>query len=68
MTLFPKEIMDLIVEYSIEKTHLNPNKPQSPLLLHYNINPWRAISQELRNDYRINPPPTVLQLPVCLIS
>lgn len=68
MKFLPQEIMDLIVEYSIEKTKSKSDKPHEFLILHYNINPWRIVSRDFLNEYDTNPPPEMLQIPTCLIT
>lgn len=67
MRYLPDEIMDLIVDYSIEKKDKS-DKPHEFLVLHYNINPWRVVSTQFRNRYTNNPPPCLLTIPECVIS
>ena len=70
MEKLPKEVVSQIVEYSIEKKNKSKEnvKPEEFLILYYNINPFRALCHEYFDEYKTNPPPTVLQLPICSLS
>ena len=67
MEKLPKEIIRLIVDYSIEKVNIKNKKPHEFFILYYNINPFRALSKEYLCDYPKNPHHATFQPPVCLI-
>ncbi len=67
MDNLPKELLDIISDFSIEKKNKDKNKPHEFWILYHNINPLRALNKELNNTYK-NPPPKLIQLPICLIN
>ena len=68
MRYLPGEIIDIIVDYSIERVEKDPDKPHEFFIIYHNVNPWRAISKEYLLKYPKNPYPAVFQPPVCVIS
>ena len=68
MNTLPKELLDIISEFSIEKKNKDIEKPHEFWILYHNINPLRALNKEFYNFYIQNPPPKLIQLPICLIS
>ena len=68
MNKIPDDVMDIIVDFSIEKKNKDPNKPHEFWILYHNINPWRAINKYLLESYKQNPPAALIQVPICTIS
>ena len=68
MNAIPDDVMNIIVDFSIEKKNKNPKKPQEFWILYHNINPLRGLNKQLYEFYVNNPPPLLIQVPICLIS
>jgi hypothetical protein len=68
MDRLPKELLDIISDFSIEKKNKDINKPQEFWILYHNINPLRGLNKQLYEFYVNNPPPQLIQVPICLIS